>query len=117
VTVPYEPSFRRFESHFSNLYFGCSLGALSHLAQSKGYALVGSNSAGNNAYFVRRDRLGGLVEMSVKDAYVVSNFRESRDRAGNLNYVSGSDRRKALAALPLHDVYSGKMISVGDLHD
>src|SRR5229473_90449 len=38
----------------------------------KGYAFVGSNSAGNNAYFVRRDRLGDIRELSAREAYVES---------------------------------------------
>jgi hypothetical protein len=60
VTVPYELTFQRTRAHPSNLYFGASLGALCLLAGRKGFAFVGANSAGNNAYFVRQDRLGPL---------------------------------------------------------
>lgn len=44
VTVPYDASFYRTNKHFSNLYFGASLKALTLLANKKGYDLVGCNS-------------------------------------------------------------------------
>lgn len=40
-------------------YYGASLRSLSDLASGKGYALVGTDSAGVNAFFVRRDALRG----------------------------------------------------------
>lgn len=40
-------------------YFGASLGAYERLAERKGYALVHTESAGVNAFFVRRDLLPG----------------------------------------------------------
>jgi hypothetical protein len=48
------------------------------LARSKGYSLVGCNSAGNNAYFVRREMLNDAVaEVSLERGYVKSMYRES----------------------------------------
>jgi hypothetical protein len=56
---------------------------LQRLSNDKGYAFIGCNSAGNNAYFVRRDKLHDPVrETSVEQGYVRSKFRESRDQAG-----------------------------------
>ncbi|MFM6253830.1 MAG: hypothetical protein ACKPEQ_32600, partial [Dolichospermum sp.] len=49
VTVPYDASFVRSKAHYSNIYYGASLKALCILADKKGYAFVGCNSAGNNA--------------------------------------------------------------------
>jgi FkbM family methyltransferase len=40
-------------------HFGASLGAYERLAEAKGYALVHTDSAGVNAFFVRRDLLDG----------------------------------------------------------
>jgi hypothetical protein len=60
VVVPYDSAFARFSAHFSGLYWGASLKALPLLAERKGYVFVGSNSAGNNAYFVRVDRADRL---------------------------------------------------------
>ncbi len=44
----------------STNYFGASLSALAELGDEKGYALVGCNFAGTNAFFVRRDLAGDL---------------------------------------------------------
>ena len=44
----------------STNYFGASLKALEELGAAKGYALVGCNFAGTNAFFVRRDLVGDL---------------------------------------------------------
>ena len=54
ITSPYDPFFQRSRAHYSNLYYGASLPALHALAVSFGYQFIGCNSAGNNAYFVRR---------------------------------------------------------------
>jgi hypothetical protein len=115
VTIPYEPGFDRTRAHHSNLYFGASLGALTRLAERKGYRLVGSNSAGNNAYFVRRERAGGLPAPTVAEAYVESRYRESRDADGNLTYLSGADRAHAIADLELWDVEREELVRVGEL--
>lgn len=114
VTVPYDPAFVRREKHWSGLYAGASLAALTRLADAKSYALVGSNRAGNNAFFVRRDVLGNIPEVTVEDAYVQSRFRESRDRAGELSYISGHEERlRLIADLPLVDLETGRDITVG----
>jgi hypothetical protein len=76
ITVPYDKNFDRTKAHFSNLYWGASLSALNFLAIKKGYALIGSNIAGNNAYFVRRDLLNEKIkELSVDKVYKISKFR------------------------------------------
>jgi len=61
ITVPYKKDFIRTQAHFSNLYFGASLRALYELSASKVYSFIGCNSAGNNAYFVRNDKLNDIV--------------------------------------------------------
>jgi hypothetical protein len=116
VSIPYDPAFRREAAHHSRLYWGCSIAALASLGARKGYALVGSNSAGNNAYFVRRDRLGTLRELAPGDAYVESKFRESRDRAGRLTYLSGRARLAQMRGLPLQRVDSGEQLPIGELY-
>jgi len=96
ITVPYDPAFNRTRSHYSNLYWGASLPALASLGRSKGYALVGSNLAGNNAYFVHESYLGrgGVVALTAGQSYVESRFRESRDQRGQLTYLGGAARRQ-----------------------
>ena len=106
ITVPYERRFRRSEKHFSNLYFGASLAAFDHLLRSRGYRLVGCNSAGNNAFFLHDSIDCGLPTLSPKEAYVASSVREARDQHGRLTYCSLTDPTSArlLMSLPVHDV-------------
>jgi hypothetical protein len=115
VTVPYDPAFQRTRAHPSNLYWGASLPALCHLAERKGLCFVGTNGAGNNAYFVRRDRLGPLRPLAPREGFVDSRFRESRDAEGRLTFLSGAARRAAIAEMPVVDVTTGRTLRVGDL--
>ena len=116
VSIPYQPDFKRTVAHHSNLYWGASLKALALLGAKKGYALVGSNSAGNNAYFVRRDCLSGLPELSVAEAYVESRFRESRDAGGQLTYLSGTQRIAEIRTMPLHSFEHNKVMAISELY-
>lgn len=107
LTVPYEPKFSRTDAHFSNLYFGASLLALCDLADAKDYAFIGCNSAGNNAYFVRRELLGDrLPQVTPQEGYVESKFRESRSESGQLSYLSGEARLALIRGLPIYDTRS-----------
>lgn len=69
ITVPYDPSFDAHAHHSSGTYHGASLRALSRLGKEKGYALVGCESQGVNAFFVRRDLAAGLPTPTVREAY------------------------------------------------
>ncbi len=62
LTVPYDPTFQRFQKHSSGLYCGASLTALARLAARKGYSLVGCDSNGVNAFFIRNDCLVPGIE-------------------------------------------------------
>jgi hypothetical protein len=118
VSIPYDPLFDRTIAHSSMLYWGASISALSLAAERKGYALVGSNSAGNNAFFVRRDVLGTLRQVLAQDAWRPSRFRESRAPDGTLTHVGPhSDRLRIIGELPLIDVTDGTTIRVSDLLD
>jgi hypothetical protein len=105
ITIPYSPGFQRTKAHYSNLYFGASLPALTSLGARKGYAFVGSNSAGNNAYFVRVDLLNeDIKEVSIEQGYRMSKFRESRNQEGDLTYLAGEDRLRQISGLPVVNV-------------
>jgi hypothetical protein len=109
ITIPYAPDFHRFAAHYSGQYAGASLGALAHLAKFKGYALIGSNSAGNNAYFVRRDLLDDdLLEVPVTRAFVQPNYRESRDRSNRLDFLSFEQRQASIRGMPVVNVATGQ---------
>lgn len=70
LSIPYEERFDRSEAHPSGRYFGASLRALAGLAKTKGYALLGCDSQGVNAFFVRKDLLGTLTEKGVEECFV-----------------------------------------------
>jgi hypothetical protein len=104
ITVPYNPSFTRTDSHFSNLYWGSSLKSLYNLSVRRGYEFVGCNSAGNNAYFVLREFIHkGIKVVSLKDGFVTSKYRESRTLSGELTYLSGEERIEAIKGLRVYD--------------
>ena len=75
------------------------------LGRRKGFALVGSNRAGNNAFFVRRDLLAGpLRELTVAEGYVQRQFRETRDADGRLTFPTPEEEAALVGSLPLVEV-------------
>ncbi len=105
VTVPYDPAFQRSKAHYSTSYYGASLAALVALGRRKGYAFVGSNSAGNNAFFVQRSRLPASVpELTVAEGYVRRAFREMRDPSGALVFPTAEQEEALVQSLPLVEV-------------
>lgn len=105
VTVPYDPAFVRHQAHHSGAYYGASLAALVTLGKRKGYAFVGSNTAGNNAFFVRRDLLAApLRELTAAEGYVQRQFRETRDQEGCLVFPTPEEEAALVCSLPLVEV-------------
>ena len=116
VSVPYNRDFQRTVAHFSNVYYGASLPAFVHLASRYGYALVGVNSAGSNAFFVRTELLNSRVRaVQIEDVFRDSSFREGRDADGTLTLANGAARVRPILGLPVVDVVSGKTLKVGEL--
>ena len=93
VTVPYKKNFIRSKEHYSNLYYGASIRAFVNIMRKKNYFLVGTNSAGNNAFFVKKDLWQKINKDILKKKIFNSKFRESRDYKGKLNFL---DKRKSL---------------------
>lgn len=116
VTIPYDENFVRSRGHHSNLYYGASLASLIALGQRKGYICIGSNSAGNNAFFVHRSLEPFFESLSSEEAYVESRFRESRDINGKLSFLVGEERLKAIRDMPLLDLDSGDIRSVSEIY-
>jgi hypothetical protein len=110
ITVPYDKQFFRTSNHYSNLYFGASLMALTFIANNKGYALIGCNLAGNNAYYVRRDLLTeNMREVSVSEGFKTSRFRESRSKDFTLSYLKGNERYNAIKGLKVLNVQTNEL--------
>jgi hypothetical protein len=104
VTIPYDENFRR-GGQRPIIYFGASLRALVLLGSNKGYAFVGCNSHGVNAFFVRRDRMPqGLKELTVEEGYVAGTFTENRDERGLFVPAQPDEERRIVTSLPLVDV-------------
>ena len=104
ISVPYREDFNRTKAHYSNLFFGASLKSLHSLAYKKGFIFIGCNQAGNNAYFIRKDKINSKIkEVSLEDGYVISKFRESRDINGSLNFL---DKLQAYEEIKGLDVYN-----------
>ena len=105
MTVPYDANFQRTNAHYSNIYYGASLKALYLLADQKGYAFVGCNQAGNNAFFVKKDvKPVRIKTLSIEEGFVTGRFRESRDESGSLIFLNPKQEKEILDTLPFVDV-------------
>ena len=78
---------------------------------------IGTNSSGNNAYFVRKDKIGKTTPCSVRDGYVESRYRESRDAEGRLTFVAGRQRLKIIEDMPVYNVENGRVVKIKDLDE
>lgn len=108
ISIPYDPLFERRKAHYSLLYWGASLPALVYLATKRGYSLVGCNSAGNNAYFVKNDLFNKVVKpKDVKDAYQESKFRESRNEDRSSSFLDREKGVNLIKGLPIQNVVTG----------
>jgi len=115
VSIPYESNFVRTEKHFSNIYYGCSLAALEYLALKKGYSLVATNTAGNNAFFVRNDLVSGFKILNAADAYKGVHFREAKNEIGVLTYINIYEQRKLISDFKVVDVETNEIKRIQDL--
>lgn len=117
LSIPYLESFSRSSSHYSNLYYGASLKAFYNLAKKKGYQFAGSNSAGNNAYFVKKEKMKGIRPVSLEKGFIDSKFRESRDEKGELNFISGRDRIKIIKDMEVVDLEKNERMKIHEIMD
>src|SRR3989344_5469266 len=116
VTVPYNSGFVTSTAHYSHLYWGASLKALFDLAKRKGYVFVGTESAGNNAYFVREDRVGKIPIKTMKDGYTASIYRESRDTDGKLNFLNQSEKINEIKHLSVYNARTKQLLKIQELY-
>lgn len=114
ITVPYNPDFYRTNVHYSNLYWGASLKSLVSLAQNKGYGFIGCNTNGNNAYFIREDRIGNskLTKLTIEQGYIESRFRESRNKNYELSFLRGAERYQTIKGLPVFDTEKNYLVEL-----
>ena len=115
VSVPYDPNFIRDRAHYSKVFYGASITALSRLAKSKGYSLVGGNTAGNNAFFVRNDLLDGLKEVAPIQVFQTTKFREFHDNHGKLTFHSFNQRYLLIRDLLVYDFKRGAIVKLREV--
>lgn len=97
ITIKYEPDFDRYKKHPSGWYHGASLKALVKLAHQKGYILAGCDSAGANAFFVRKD----VAQDKIQEIPPEQAFYPSAPR---LRIASQEEQFKAIAHLGFVEV-------------
>ncbi|MDR3725092.1 MAG: hypothetical protein P4K83_11470 [Terracidiphilus sp.] len=115
VTVPYDPAFIRDKAHHSKVYYGASIAALETLGRSKGYTLVGGNSAGNNVFFVRNDLMDAFRPVSACEAYRQARFREFHDEYGHLTCDNFESQLAKIDDLVVFDIDHQISVKIGDL--
>jgi hypothetical protein len=86
------------------------------LAKKKGYSLIGTNMAGNNAFFIRDDLSSNFKVLTVKEAYKSAQFREAKDIHGNLSYLSLNEQRDLIADFDIIDIESMYYYKIKDLN-
>lgn len=107
--IPYDKDFYRTKAHSTNLFWGSSITSLCDLAEKKGYVFIGTNSAGNNAYFVKKGREKELKSLSSHAGYTESKYRESRNAEGKLTFIAGADRLKAIKGCEVYNTRTNKL--------
>ncbi len=119
ITTPNIENFDRSKYHFSNLCFGASLKAIVDLMKEKNFSFVGTNLTRCNAFFVQNDYVN-LINIKLPNQndlfnHTNSNIRESRDKDGNLNYLSGSERIKNIFECEVFDLNENKIVKIQNL--
>lgn len=117
LTIPYRHDFFRGKAHHSNLYFGASIKAMINLSKKKGYSLVGTCSAGVNAFFIRDD-LSSMIREEIDNITIYpSSFREARDENGKLLFKPTHTMIGKLHDLPLIDTHLLQEVRISDIKD
>lgn len=108
ISIPYDPKFVFKTEHHGN-YHGCSIAALRHLGEQRGYEFIGTNSNGINAFFVRKDLAGPVLSLvKTRHAYA------SRVRDNRITF-SGAARLDVIRHLPVVNVVTGERFAIGDI--
>ena len=114
ISIPYDKNFDRSKAHYSNLYWGASIEALKFLASKKGYKFLTTNSAGNNAYFIK-ENIFDKLETHIKKNIFQSKFRESRDKDGKKTFANFEQRLKTIEHLEVIDVETNEILKLSKL--
>lgn len=114
LTVPYKKNFNRTKEHYSNLYFGASINAFINLLKKKNYTFIGTNSSGNNAFFIK-NKYRYIIKKIDKKKIFSSKFRESRNKKNNLNFLDKKKSIKIIKNKYLINIKTNRRIIIGSL--
>lgn len=118
ITTPYNDSFTRFDAHYSGLYFGASIKAITSLAAKKGYEFVGTCSNGINAFYVRKELFPSIKDKINHIRALPSRHRDARDKTGCLQFTSGLARLDLIKDMSVTLVDQGNAeVDIADLPD
>jgi hypothetical protein len=118
LTIPQSSGFDRTQAHFSWLYFGASLQAWIRLLEKSGHEFIGSNRAGNNAFFVKKEFVEKLnllkIDSSNLKSFVDWRVRESRNEEGRLSFLTLQEARNLIANMPVIDLETNLEVTLGE---
>lgn len=117
VCIPYDKEFVRTKAHYSNLYWGASIAAFREWAENNNYYYMGSNSAGNNAFFVRKDCISADRIPKNANIFVESKYRESRDKNGKLTYKRGCERLECIKEMQLFNISTNCLETIEHIYN
>lgn len=102
ITVPYEPDFVRYEKHDSGFYHGASLAALAVLGREKGYSLIGCDSTGVNAFFLKDE----LITNEIEEIRSISSEKAFFDQRSRTKYKSLSPEQQwnTISSMPFVEI-------------
>lgn len=115
VTTPYETNFQRTNKHYSNLYYGASLMSFVYWSEIRGYFFLGCNTAGNNAFFVKKDSFDYAL-LHKSPFFIMTTARESRDEHGKLTFLPLDRRLNLIKEMNVYDLNTNREISISDLY-
>jgi hypothetical protein len=95
------------------------LQAFNFLLTGRGFRLVGTNSAGNNAFWVRETALEHFDDLDLRQLPWPNSFdyrvREVHDPSRKPSLISGTDALRALGDAVLVNVVTGNTVAIRDL--
>ena len=111
-TIPYKEDFV-WDKVNDMYYWGASLTSLCHLADQKGYSFIGCNSQGNNAYFIRNDKMNGLEKISPEDGFIKAKF--SLNRKVDCEQFSDFEKRNSMVGKEIYNTRINKIEAINAL--
>ncbi len=115
LTIPYKKNFNRNKSHFSNLYFGCSIQALITLMKNKGYIFLGTNSEGMNAFFVNKRKYIYLKNKIKNKKIFFPIIKEGRNKNFKLNFKKFFENLKLIKDKKVFDIKKNKILKISEI--